>query len=78
MGYFPITRRLVYLNDCQTHELLLSKFPEILNDFIDAEVLKERNDVWLGQESFRGPAELQSILRYEQAPISIINPQQVP
>ena len=78
VGYFPITRRLVYLNDCQTHELLLSKFPEILNDFIDAEVLKERNDVWLGQESFRGPAELQSILRYEQAPISIINPQQVP
>ena len=58
--------------------LLPSKFPEILNDFIDAEVLKERNDVWLGQESFRGPAELESILRYDQAPISITSQQRVP
>lgn len=78
VGYFPETRRLVYSDDSQTHEKLLAKFPEILNKFVDAELLQERNNVWLGQESFRSPSDLESILRYEPARISVASPQRLP
>jgi len=78
VGYFPETRSLVYTNDSQTHDVLMAKFPEILNNFIDAEVLKERNYIWLGNESLRSPEELKSILRYEEAPITVASPQRVP
>jgi len=78
VGYFPETRRLVYIDDSQTHERLMAKFPEILNNFINAEVLDERNSIWLGQDSFRSPAELKSILRYEEASITVASPQRVP
>lgn len=78
VAYFPETRSLEETNESECHEILMKKFPEILNDFVDAKLLNERSDIYLGRESFRSPTELRSILRYEQAPISVTSPKKVP
>ena len=78
VAYFPETRSFEETDESECHEILINRFPEILNDFVDAEVLKERSDICLGQESFRTPTELKSILQYEQAPISVTSPKRVP
>ena len=65
VGYFPDTRPLVEIGTKEMHQLLIAKFPEILNQFVSAEILMERSDLWLGRGSTRTPDELKSILKFE-------------
>jgi len=65
VGYFPTTRPFFDSGSIKMHDLILMKFPEILNQFVCAETLMERSDVWLGRDSIRTPDELKSILKYE-------------
>jgi len=65
VGYFPATRPFLDTGSIKMHDLLLAKFPEILNQFVRAEVLMERSDLWLGRGSTRTPDELKSILKFE-------------
>lgn len=66
VGYFPATRPMLDELSKRGHDLLLEKFPEILNQFISAEILMERSGLWLGRNSTRTPEELKSILKIEE------------
>lgn len=65
VGYFPITRPFLETGSIEMHDLLLAKFPELLNQFVNAETLMERSDLWLGRDNTRTPEELKSILKFE-------------
>ena len=65
VGYFPTTRPFLDIATIEPHEALLAKFPEVLNQFVRAEILMERNDLWLGRANTRTAEELKSILRFE-------------
>jgi hypothetical protein len=66
VGYFPSTRPFLENESIRRHDLLLEKFPEVLNQFVSAEILMERSDIWLGRENTRTPEELKSILKFEE------------
>jgi hypothetical protein len=66
VGYFPATRPFLETGSIKMHDLLLEKFPEILNQFVSAEILMERSDLWLGRENTRTPEELKSILKFKE------------
>jgi hypothetical protein len=65
IGYFPATFPNISVEDMYYHEILLNKFPEILEQFVDAEKLADRCDTWLGRNSIRTPDELRAILKFE-------------
>ena len=71
VGYFPYTFPNISNEDIYYHKILLAKFPEMLEQFVEAEVLSARCNKWLGSSSIRNPADLKAILEYESClPIS--------
>ena len=65
VGYYPASRPFGS-ESIKRHDRLLEKFPVILNQFVSAEILMERSDLWLGRENTRTPEELKSILKFKE------------
>lgn len=66
VGYFPQTKPFTELEQVlPAHQTLIMEFPEILEQFVEADNLMSRCHKLLGYESMRTRTELKSILRYE-------------